>query len=54
MALTIFTDKSQSRCRNVIYSILDPKPERRITASQILKSEWVREIKVCRAGEEGY
>ncbi|KAK5076513.1 serine/threonine-protein kinase HAL4/sat4 [Lithohypha guttulata] len=44
----------RSRCRNVIYSILDPKPERRITASQILKSEWGREIKVCRAGEEGY
>jgi len=44
----------QSRCRNVIYSILDPKPERRITASQVLKSEWGREIKVCNAGEEGY
>ncbi|KAK5086230.1 serine/threonine-protein kinase HAL4/sat4 [Exophiala xenobiotica] len=44
----------RSRCRNVIYSILDPKPERRITASQVLKSEWGREIKVCRAGEEGY
>ena len=47
-------NKAQSRCRNVIYSILDPKPERRITASQILKSEWGREIRVCRAGEEGY
>lgn len=44
----------RSRCRNVIYSILDPKPERRITASQVLKSEWGREIGVCRAGEEGY
>lgn len=44
----------RSRCRNVIYSILDPKPERRITASQVLKSEWGREIKTCRAGEEGY
>lgn len=44
----------RARCRNVIYSILDPKPERRITASQILKSEWGREIKVCKAGEEGY
>ena len=45
---------SQARCRNVIYSILDPNPGRRITASQILKSEWGREIKVCTAGEEGF
>ena len=44
----------QARCRNVIYSILDPNPGRRITASQILKSEWGREIKVCKAGTEGY
>lgn len=44
----------QARCRNVIYSILDPNPGRRITASQVLKSEWGREIKVCKAGEEGY
>ncbi|WEW56480.1 serine/threonine-protein kinase HAL4/sat4 [Emydomyces testavorans] len=44
----------QARCRNVIYSILDPNPGRRITASQVLKSEWVREIKLCKAGEEGF
>jgi len=43
----------RARCRNVIYSILDPNPSRRITASQILKSEWGREIKLCKAGEEG-
>ncbi|KAL1972054.1 hypothetical protein VTN31DRAFT_7273 [Thermomyces dupontii] len=43
----------RARCRNVIYSILDPNPGRRITASQVLKSEWVREIKLCKAGEEG-
>lgn len=43
----------QARCRNVIYSILDPNPGRRITASQVLKSEWGREIKLCTAGEEG-
>jgi protein-serine/threonine kinase len=41
----------RARCRNVIYSILDPKPERRITGEQILNSEWGREIKVCDAGE---
>ncbi|KAM0117826.1 serine/threonine-protein kinase HAL4/sat4 [Aspergillus fumigatus] len=45
---------SQARCRNVIYSILDPNPSRRINASQVLKSEWVREIKLCKAGEEGF
>ncbi|KAK3380036.1 serine/threonine-protein kinase hal4 [Lasiosphaeria ovina] len=43
----------RARCRNVIYSILDPSPSRRITASQVLKSEWGREIKLCKAGEEG-
>lgn len=43
----------QARCRNVIYSILDPNPGRRITASQVLRSEWGREIKICTAGEEG-
>ncbi|OTB04945.1 hypothetical protein M426DRAFT_57755 [Hypoxylon sp. CI-4A] len=43
----------RARCRNVIYSILDPNPIRRITASQVLKSEWGREIKLCKAGEEG-
>ncbi|KAF3926021.1 hypothetical protein ABW20_dc0108135 [Dactylellina cionopaga] len=43
----------RARCRNVIYSILDPNPTRRITASQVLKSEWGREIRVCAAGEEG-
>jgi protein-serine/threonine kinase len=43
----------RARCRNVIYSILDPNPGRRITASQVLKSEWGREIQLCKAGEEG-
>jgi protein-serine/threonine kinase len=43
----------RARCRNVIYSILDPVPSRRITGKQILKSEWGREIKVCREGELG-
>ncbi|PLB34696.1 serine/threonine protein kinase SAT4 [Aspergillus candidus] len=44
----------RARCRNVIYSILDPNPTRRINASQVLKSEWLREIKLCKAGEEGF
>ncbi|KAG0648555.1 Serine threonine-kinase ppk10 [Hyphodiscus hymeniophilus] len=44
----------RARCRNVIYSILDPNPGRRITATQVLKSEWGREIKLCKAGEEGF
>ncbi|KAF2205571.1 Pkinase-domain-containing protein [Delitschia confertaspora ATCC 74209] len=42
------------QCRNVIYSILDPNPNRRLTAHQVLFSEWVKEIKVCRAGNEGF
>jgi len=43
----------RARCRNVIYSILDPHPARRITGKQILNSEWGREIIVCEAGELG-
>lgn len=43
----------RARCRNVIYSILDPVPSRRITGKQILKSEWGREIRVCKEGEQG-
>lgn len=42
------------QCRNVIYSILDPNPTRRLTAHQVLFSEWVKEIKVCHAGNEGF
>ncbi|ANB11998.1 serine/threonine protein kinase SAT4 [Sugiyamaella lignohabitans] len=43
----------RARCRNVIYSILDPVPSRRITGKQILNSEWGREIHVCQAGDLG-
>ncbi|KAJ8613071.1 hypothetical protein MRB53_037123 [Persea americana] len=50
----IHANTIKARCRNVIYSILDPNPSRRITASQVLKSEWGREIKLCKAGEEGF
>jgi protein-serine/threonine kinase len=49
----VLTLWSQARCRNVIYSVLDPHPTRRLTAAQVLRSEWVREIKLCKAGEEG-
>jgi protein-serine/threonine kinase len=52
-ACSTLTQLAKARCRNVIYSILDPNPSRRITASQVLKSEWGREIKLCKAGEEG-
>ncbi|ODV90404.1 hypothetical protein CANCADRAFT_24852 [Tortispora caseinolytica NRRL Y-17796] len=44
----------RSRCRNVIYSILDPVPSRRITGKQVLNSEWGREILVCEAGQHGW
>lgn len=44
----------RAKCRNVIYSILDPIPSRRITGKQILNSEWGRSIKICHAGERGY
>ncbi|CAN6621946.1 serine/threonine-protein kinase HAL4/Sat4p [Trichomonascus vanleenenianus] len=44
----------RSKCRNVIYSILDPIPSRRITGKQILNSEWGRQIQLCEAAERGY
>lgn len=37
----------RARCRNVLYSILDPVPNRRINAKQILASEWGQEIECC-------
>ncbi|KAF5095527.1 hypothetical protein D0Z00_003102 [Geotrichum galactomycetum] len=44
----------RDKCRNVIYSILDPAPTRRLNAKQVLNSEWVRSINVCEAGLRGY
>ncbi|KAH7123168.1 kinase domain-containing protein [Dactylonectria macrodidyma] len=41
----------QAHCRNIIYCILDPNSSRRITASQVLRSEWGREIALCQAGQ---
>ncbi|KAK3070444.1 serine/threonine-protein kinase HAL4/sat4 [Teratosphaeriaceae sp. CCFEE 6253] len=43
----------RARCRNVIYSILDPNASRRISAHQVLMSEWGKGIKMCKAGQEG-
>lgn len=39
------------KCRNVIYSVLDPRAGRRLTARQVLHSEWGREIVVCEPGD---
>uniref|UniRef100_A0A060T4C4 non-specific serine/threonine protein kinase n=1 Tax=Blastobotrys adeninivorans TaxID=409370 RepID=A0A060T4C4_BLAAD len=44
----------RAKCRNVIYSILDPIPSRRITGKQVLNSEWGRSIRLCEAAERGY
>ncbi|KAI9799702.1 MAG: hypothetical protein M1825_004437 [Sarcosagium campestre] len=54
LAQEVTNNSSKARCRNVIYSILDPNSSRRITASQVLKSEWGREINLCKAAEEGF
>ncbi|KAH3255589.1 hypothetical protein KXW57_009054 [Aspergillus fumigatus] len=43
----------EERCRNVVYAMLDPNPRRRITASQVLRSEWMYAVTVCRAGNMG-
>ena len=44
----------QRQCRNVIYCILDPNAKRRLTAHEVLLSEWVKDINVCKAGDEGF
>ncbi|KAJ1336145.1 protein-serine/threonine kinase [Microdochium nivale] len=38
-------------CRLVMYCMLDPQPERRLTASQFLRTQWARRIQLCEAGE---
>ncbi|XP_014562077.1 hypothetical protein COCVIDRAFT_22049 [Bipolaris victoriae FI3] len=35
------------QCRNVVYSILEPSPIRRLTAHQVRSSEWVQQIPLC-------
>ncbi|EUC43027.1 hypothetical protein COCMIDRAFT_7498 [Bipolaris oryzae ATCC 44560] len=35
------------QCRNVVYSILEPTPIRRLTAHQVRSSEWVQQIPLC-------
>ncbi|KAJ6114542.1 kinase-like domain-containing protein [Penicillium sp. IBT 16267x] len=42
-----------TRCRNVIYAMLHPDSESRITAAEVLRSEWALGVAVCEAGETG-
>jgi protein-serine/threonine kinase len=51
--LNLTSDLKRS-CRNVIYAMLDPNHVHRITASQVLRSEWVQRIVLCNAVEEVY
>ncbi|EAW11868.1 putative serine/threonine protein kinase [Aspergillus clavatus NRRL 1] len=44
----------EERCRNAVYAMLDPNAARRITASQVLRSEWMHGVGVCDAGETGW
>ncbi|KAK1143637.1 hypothetical protein N8T08_006247 [Aspergillus melleus] len=41
------------RCRNVVYAMLHPDPSRRIRAAEVLRSEWLHNVRVCEAGEMG-
>ncbi|CAO0792743.1 unnamed protein product [Mucor circinelloides] len=36
--------------RELIYSMLDPNPDTRITAEQVLQNEWIQSILVCEKG----
>lgn len=42
--------RTQRTCRNVIYSTLDPNAKRRLTAHQVVCSEWMQRIRGCEAG----
>ncbi|KAH8432644.1 uncharacterized protein LDX57_010271 [Aspergillus melleus] len=41
------------RCRNVVYAMLHPDPSRRIRAADVLRSEWLHNVRICEAGEMG-
>ncbi|KAJ5675414.1 kinase-like domain-containing protein [Penicillium macrosclerotiorum] len=43
----------ESRCRNVVYAMLHPDPGLRITAEEILQSEWALGVAICEVGERG-
>ncbi|KAJ6104096.1 kinase-like domain-containing protein [Penicillium sp. IBT 18751x] len=43
----------ETHCRNVIYAMLHPDPNLRITAEEVLRSEWVFGTAVCEVGEMG-
>ncbi|KAE8422852.1 kinase-like domain-containing protein [Aspergillus pseudocaelatus] len=41
------------RCHNVVYAMLHPDSELRITASEVLRSEWALGVAVCEVGVRG-
>lgn len=40
------------RCRNVVYSILDPNPNRRLNIDEVRRSEWIQSASVCSAAAQ--
>lgn len=53
LSMSIFSDIPGQRCRNVIYAMLHPDSESRITAAEVLRSEWALGVAVCEVGETG-
>ncbi|PYH46953.1 kinase-like protein [Aspergillus saccharolyticus JOP 1030-1] len=47
---TVIEGLGTEPCRNVIYAMLDPKPSRRLTVHQALRSEWMYGAEICDAG----
>ncbi|CAI7619895.1 unnamed protein product [Penicillium bialowiezense] len=43
-----------ARRRNIIYAMLDPRPDKRITTAALMQSEWIQGIEVCQAGDKGF
>ncbi|KAJ5513254.1 kinase-like domain-containing protein [Penicillium fimorum] len=43
----------QEHYRNLVYAMLHPDMEARITAEEVLRSEWALEVPACEIGEKG-
>ena len=40
-------NKLPSGCRDLMYRLMDPDPQRRLTADEILEWPWMKEVEVC-------
>ena len=52
----LFRTLQPLEARKLLYKMLDPNPDTRITADEVLNTPWVKSIKLCHQGvdDEGY